>query len=267
MKFFYFLVVLFLGLWLAGCGTETPTSDDGPDEGGGGPIFDTTPPVLMNLGISIEGYTTSCATGNIVGCFGDFSYRDDYMSYDPLLLEFGRVSGHILPTLEYRADVNAVIISPVDGYVHYVEYKADTDDNELFIKINSNSVYNIVVDHVKNLQVSQGDTITAGQALGTPGTISFPGLGRLEIMVTRSDEKTYHCPISLLSDTVKDTYRNKITTFMSEWETLRAVQPWGSCAAPECYDPYDQAAMVEPGCVKEKYCEEVGTGFAIECSG
>lgn len=59
-------------------------------------------------------------------------------------------------------------------------------DRSVFIVPNDNSVFDIAYDHVNNVQVTIGQTVTAGQQIGTVGTLNN-GRGRTELQINRSD--------------------------------------------------------------------------------
>jgi len=59
-------------------------------------------------------------------------------------------------------------------------------DRAVFIVPSDNSVFDIAYDHVNNVQVSIGQSVTAGQQIGTVGTLNN-GRGRTELQINRSD--------------------------------------------------------------------------------
>lgn len=59
-------------------------------------------------------------------------------------------------------------------------------DRSVFIVPADNSVFDIAYDHVNNVQVSVGQSVTAGQQIGTVGTLNN-GRGRSELQINRSD--------------------------------------------------------------------------------
>jgi biotin carboxyl carrier protein len=59
-------------------------------------------------------------------------------------------------------------------------------DRAVFVQPNDTSVFDIAYDHVSNVQVSVGQTVTAGQQIGTVGTLNN-GRGRTELQINRTE--------------------------------------------------------------------------------
>ncbi len=149
----------------------------------------------------------------------------------------------VLPTFEYIVADDANVYSPIDGKVTYVEYQDDSQDYEVHINplIGDNQM-TAGLDHVLNIQVEVGDTVTAGDVIGNPGTHSWDGYGRVEIEIF--GDNYMHCPFEFFDPSTTDEYQQKVSQLMSDWETFR-------------YDDtiYDQAAMTDyaSGCLDWKY--------------
>lgn len=184
-------------------------------------------PVLKNLIIDIEPYNAS------TGMAGGFNFANAY-NETKVLYEFGAETTDgaggtkLLPTFEYRTDPDANIYSPVKGEIN-LTYQESTTDYEMSISEYNNSDVIVYIDHVKNLQVSDGDSVKAGDLLGTSGTWTST-VGRTELMVTSSDG--YECPFNYFDPDLKTEYENKVTQLMQDWESFK-------------YDDtiYDEASM------------------------
>ncbi len=88
---------------------------------------------------------------------------------------------------------------------------------------------------MKNFTKSEGDTVTAGEVLGIPGTWDDT-LGRVEIDVWSG---VHHCPFTYFDEDLKTQYENKIWKLMEDWETYRYIDT-----------EYDEASMTyAAGCL------------------
>lgn len=139
-----------------------------------------------------------------------------------------------LPTFEYKVDPDTQVVSPIDGVVSQVDYQEDTDDYSIILLPESGSDWMVNIDHVTNVAITVGETVTAGQALGIPGTWNDT-YGRVELMVVQG--ATYYCPFDVFDASLKAEYEDKVTQLMNDWEAFKDDETI-----------YDQAAMVSPGC-------------------
>lgn len=178
----------------------------------------TTPdPVLKNLIIDIEPYNSG------TGMAGGFNFTDSY-NEEKVFLEFGAEvddgagGTKILPTFEYRTDPDAQVYSPVKGEITMLDFQDDTQDYELSIGQSSFDTVGVWIDHVKNIQVAEGDSVKAGDLLGTAGNWSAT-VGRVELMLTNT--VGYPCPFNYFDEDLKTEYENKITQLMNDWETFK----------------------------------------------
>lgn len=81
-------------------------------------------------------------------------------------------------------------------------------DRSVFVVPNDNSVFDIAYDHVNNVQVAVGQTVTAGQQLGTVGTLNN-GRGRTELQINRNDPAPTlaYCPRTFGTAAFNDVYQ------------------------------------------------------------
>ncbi len=178
----------------------------------------TTPdPVLKNLIIDIEPYN---ADTNMAGAF-DFnaSYNDEKVLYEfGAEVADGMGGTKKLPTFEYRTDDEALVYSPVNGTINTLTYQDSTADYEMVIgKYESASVY-VSIDHVKNLQVAEGDKVSAGDVIGTAGTWGA-NVGRVELMLW--SERGYECPFNYFDEDLQQEFENKVWQLFEDWETFK----------------------------------------------
>lgn len=206
---------------------------------------DSTPPVLKNLAVEFAalGSPESGMAGDFdltksTSACGGSSSNCDCVSQEKIFLEFGaEVTGKFLPTFEYIVKDTADVVSPIDGVVVDVSEQSSQNDYHIWIKPNSNSTWTLEVDHVLDVQVNEGDTVTAGQLLGKPGTWSQSGQGRVEIMLF-DNKNTAHCPMEYFDEATKSTYAAKINAFFDSWEGA-------SCKNASVYN---RGSMTSPGC-------------------
>lgn len=144
----------------------------------------------------------------------------------------------LLPTFEYYLAPDANVYAPASGYVTHFKFQAENGDYEIGITREPTlSVFGtgmVLVDHIKDLTVSQGDFVTAGQVLGKPGPW-IEGLSRTELMVYRNDSA--FCPFAFMPESLKAGYRQHIRDLMADWEAYKRDT-----------SIYAESGMVEPGC-------------------
>ncbi|HKV99891.1 MAG TPA: M23 family metallopeptidase [Vicinamibacterales bacterium] len=202
---------------------------------------DATPLVLKNLGVAIEAYDagTSLAGGVFLQpwvpkAFGEFG--------QPTNDQNGNRKS--LPTFDFVIPDNVAIVSAITGVVTKV-FNQGGGDYEILIAPNKNSTWFVSFDHVSNVQVAEGQSVSVGQvvAFGVPYPDNFIWAGKhlafFEFMVANQQTGQASCPIDMLDASLKDAYRAKIARLMQDVETFLKT-PIGH---------YDVGAMVEPGCL------------------
>lgn len=201
----------------------------GSSGGGGGGTG--LAPVLENLVVTFAAYDAE------TGRAGDFIF---VTARNKVFDEFGAVVEDVggdpvvLPTFEYKVSPDSQLVSPMAGIISQVDYQEETSDYSIVIIPESGSEWFVNIDHVTEVLVSVGESVTAGQLLGKPG-VWDETLGRTELMVVKN--QTYYCPFNLFAPALKSEYEAKVTELMSDWETFKGDDTI-----------YDQAAMVVPGC-------------------
>jgi hypothetical protein len=95
----------------------------------------------------------------------------------------------------------------------------------------------VILDHVRNVTVEEGDSVTAGQVLGIPGAWAAIA-GQYELQVNDDVHDTYACPMTFLAPEVAAATAASLEQLMSDWETFKG-------------DPtlFDEASMAVPGCL------------------
>ncbi len=203
------------------------------------------PPVLENFQLRVGAYDP--ATGRA----GDLVFSRDglqpQLGLDSVFLEFGHhVSGQEtkdLPHFTFYAPLGTEVIAPANGVVVFIDDKAGENDKSLTLAPSRNSHWGINLDHIMNLTVAVGDTVHAGEVLGTVGTPNggVPGWGANELSVKEGEDQDpgaqFVCPWAVWDKATVASAQATITRLMNDWET------WYG-------DPtvYDQAAQVSPGC-------------------
>jgi len=197
------------------------------------------PPVLRNLAVVFGPWDP------ITDRAGDFVF---VAAEDKVFLEFGAVvdspeGPKPLPTFEYRLSPDAAVVSPIDGRVETIAFKPDTSDYEIRLLASPLSPFLVVVDHVTELLVAEGEAVAAGQALGLPGPWSDT-LGRTELQLVNFVERRSYCPLALADPALAADLGSDVSDLMDDWETFQGD---GTL--------YDQAAMAIPGCLADSLPE------------
>lgn len=203
------------------------------------------PPVLKNLIVSIEVWDQAT---NLAGSIFFKASREKVFLEFGATKEANNAQGYsYLPTFEYYTTPEAVVFSPIDGVITTMTYQADTDDYEMSIVPELGSDWIIFIDHVKDLQVSSGETLVAGQVLGTAGNFDAT-LGRTELQVRAFN--TDWAPFRYFDPNLTTEYQNKIWALMASWETFKGDP-----------DLYDEAVMLNhyAGCLFEYISDEAAS--------
>lgn len=182
----------------------------------------TEQPVLSNLGISLERY--SDATGRA----GSLIFNNQNLAQNwpgnKIFFEFGEKlpSGIVAPEFGYmQIDLDTDIIAMAPGRVVEIEEQPYSNDYALTILFNDNWALNY--DHITQLTIAKGDTISAGQILGKPSTNKDGITGFIEIQIQEGDGRSQsisHCPTNLLNPDLKQKYSTILESIIEDWENL-----------------------------------------------
>ncbi len=123
------------------------------------------------------------------------------------------------PAFEYvvnSADVN--VVASCGGVVEKVALNDVFADYEVWVKVSANSAWKLIYDHVKNVSVSEGQSITAGTVLGKVGEGN-----RTELQINKRDgsNELSYCPFNYATTD----FINAHKAFMEIWCLLDTVQP------------------------------------------
>ncbi len=204
-------------------------------------------PVLKNLGVLFEPWDKNTNRA------GAFIFKENE---EKLFLEFGaevRDAGggmKILPTFEYRTAPDADVYSIADGTVTRVEYQEYFNDYEIILIPTGAPNWRIYQDHVKEVKVSTGQEIKAGQVLGKVGTANN-NLGRTEISIGKdtANGPVGYCPFNYFDASLVSEYREKVSQFMRDWEEFKNNQ-----------SIYDEENHIARGCRYNALIEDGSTG-------
>ncbi|MDY6768628.1 MAG: M23 family metallopeptidase, partial [Candidatus Nanohaloarchaea archaeon] len=142
------------------------------------------------------------------------------------------------PAYEYRPVEGAEVYAVANGTVRRVHYQPEDDDYSILIRPTNASGYVIDQDHIKNPEVERGDTVEAGQVLGTVG--SWHGkLGRTEVDVSGVARGAPHyCPAKFFAPAKADAMEQVIWNHITSWEETKGDEtlypPKNDFAAAGC---------------------------------
>lgn len=194
------------------------------------------PPTTYNLGIN----------------FDDFLFIDSQLNFynNKIFLENGDVltgpgGPQIMPHPMYVLPPGIEVLSVTNGKVADIKYQAESNDYSLVIYPDE-SAWTIDYDHVTDIKVKKGDSVTAGQVIAhsplATGYLGQYNLGFFEIMIfedTDSHENNLTvCLYNLLDDSVKSGLHDTIYQFVASWEKFK-----GDATI------YDEQSWQSPGCI------------------
>lgn len=194
--------------------------------------------MLKNLGVNFETWDKNT---NRAGAFIFLP------SEKKLFLEYGAEvessegGTKVLPTFEYRTAPDADVFAAIDGVITNITYQERNQDYSIHIQPELNSQWILEQDHVRDLKISKGDSVQAGDFLGKVGTLNST-LGRTEIMIwsaSGSRPLTY-CPFKYFDPGLASNYQQKVTQHMKDWEEFKGNQSL-----------YGEETHALPGCVQE----------------
>lgn len=201
-------------------------------------------PVIKHLGVEFGRYDAAS------GQAGDFLFTNKKYEFDvkKMLSEFGDVvvneltgpAGKTSSSVNYGLPPGVAVKSMIDGVVKRVlKNTGATSDSEIHVSPNdSYGPWLIIVDHVSNVAVVEGQKVQAGDKLGEVGS------NRIEYSVTRivvplraGSANVDFCPWQFLDLKLKDSLLQKLKDMQADWETYKG-------------DPnvYDEASMPLPAC-------------------
>lgn len=207
-----------LGLGLLACG----------DSSGG----DDTPPVVKNLPVAIAAYESATGKAGDV----DFTFAE-LGSTGKIFLEFNGLlvdsetgpQGVRLPHLTFNLPAGTAVYSMTDGTIDVIEQNANSPDLEVRVVPAGAPAYLLTYDHLMNVTLQVGGTVSAGQKIGEAAS------NKVEADVAKNN--VAYCPNDFFDPAVQSSLEQTIRQLMTDWETFK-----GNTAI------YDEAAMYTIGC-------------------
>jgi len=91
----------------------------------------------------------------------------------------------INPNFEFASlKEDTQVIAAIDGVVGFIKEQTDTNDFEVFLQPKDKSMWTVGYDHLKDLKVTKGQQVSAGDILGVPARQNNGQL-RFEIQVNK----------------------------------------------------------------------------------
>lgn len=207
------------------------------------PVASTTPdpsimPTLQNLGLSFDGTN---ATGGPGDFYFDASLSKPFLEYGAQVPSPDGLK--YLYEFTYYVLPNTSVLAAIDGVVNRVRYQSETDDYEIDLLPNANSYWNVNYDHITNLTVSEGQTVTAGSVIAKAKTNGSSAWFELALLQGGSNGITpyRYCPLAAATAS----FDTKISNLMSSWETFKGD--------PAIYNESNFAYA--PGCTTDRIAE------------
>ena len=189
---------------------------------------------LENLGISFGPWNPE------TNFAGDFYFVPEQIK---LFSEFGaEVLAHDgslkrLPHFTYYARLDAPVLAASALEVYEILFQENGADYEVFTRSVNNPFYEVLYDHLVDLQVTKGEHVSAGDTLGYPRAIT-PAYGFFEFMINNTKTHYSYCPFCCFNPVTRSTYEQQVIELMQDWETFKMDT-----------SIYDEAAHVSPGCL------------------
>lgn len=189
---------------------------------------------FVGLGFEIEAWDQMADS-----VAGDFKFSQMGSPPTPLFNAFGE-SGEkgVNVASNFFLKDDAEVNSPINGQVTKIEFQAEDSDYEIVIDVDG---CQISYDHIRNVAVSEGDSIKVGDLIGTPGPWDpGAGIGIIEIQIQDpgNDNPEYYCPLFFMSDANRAATEADLSQLMSDIELLVSDDT-----------TYDEDSMVYQGCV------------------
>ena len=223
------------------------SGNSGGSNGYGSSSADASP-MLETFQLRVGTYDP--ATGKAGDLLVSKSGLQPQVGTNSVFLEFGHpVSGQQtkgLPHFTFYAPLGTQVVSPLSGVVIQVQAKPSGLDDSITVVPNMASNWGVNLDHITGRTVQQGQSVSAGQVIGTVGIPEggAAGWGANELTLfhftgsPRDDaHKTFVCPWEGWDPAKLSAAQATITRLMSDWETW-----YGDSTV------YDQAHQVSPGC-------------------
>lgn len=155
-----------------------------------------TPPVLSVTIVDLSGsYDPRTRRLGALNCNFVFANdQNDRFCFNAFAVRFpNRPSAS--PSYDYKVAAGSTVFAATAGTVTRVEAETNPlypDEFEIETRATTTTAYVVIYDHVKNLRVGRGDTVTPGTVLGTAGiqTSDRNTFGRVELQINRILDRT-----------------------------------------------------------------------------
>lgn len=202
---------------------------------------DSATPAVKHLGVDVAPYNSS--SGYAGSVFVSANAPKPFVEFGTSIGSSGTDSHKIFNHFTYIIKLDATIYSIIDAILGEVKHQDEANDYEIYLygidKTNCCRMrwYNMI-DHVKNVSISSGQVVSAGDPIGSGGAEFLPGAGMIEIGLNFGTDGGY-CPSAHFDPLLKTSLEGKLTTLMSDIETAKA-RDW-----------YSPSAMPHVGCVTD----------------
>ncbi len=169
---------------------------------------DTDPPIVFNLGVELGPYDP------VSGTMGGFVMDTSLSS---IFTELGPAG----PTFDFSfvLATGAQIVSPISGKVSSLSFDPAEDDYTLRIRPKTDSVWSVIIDHLAEPVVADGDTLAAGDAIGVAAESG--GYGQLSLRIDDKKEDESWCPWALFDVATIGTVASDFSATLNRFETLK----------------------------------------------
>ena len=210
----------------------------------------TQTPKIKHLGIDLDYYDKD------TGMAGDIKFIELPAvegGLESVFLEYGRFTeatsagpARLNPQPTFLAPLGTKVKSLVDGKVVKVE-KLYSNDYVIHVQPEGSDII-FDIEHVINVQVQEGDMVTAGQEVAEVSDYdakNIGGLGLYEIGVFFPGNPPKHgCTFDYLDDSIKDETLKKLRALEDAWEEYsgndqiynQAAEPIAGCATRDAVE-------------------------------
>lgn len=191
-------------------------------------------PVLKNYLVDFQAWS-----GIDPSTSGAFLF-DSTIPDNPINLVGSTTYGKLATEISFFTAQDAEVVSPIDGIVTRVAQKdgEPIGDMGIILRPTEASVYLVDIDHVKDVVVSEGQFVLAGDPLGRASDHG-PAIGLVELHIVKDDEELNLCPGDFLDPEVKPAIEGAISQLMADIEDLKSDS-----------SIYDESAIVGIGCYR-----------------
>lgn len=232
-------VCLILTCALFGCGAASNQGSGNNDDDNDAEQEEvpTVQPILTHLPLSIEAYDAA------TGMAGDIDFNFPTIdSTGKVFLEFQGVIQEAsdsqdeqrLPHFTFNVPEGTPVYSMLAGTVTAVEVNDNSPDTEIRIRSADAPDFTSTYDHLQNVTVEVGDTVSGGEQLGEAAHNKVEA----DIADFSTSPNTAYCPNTFFSDAVAAQHIATLAQLMEDWETVQ-----------EDEGLYDEESMFATGCV------------------